>query len=98
MNLKHFVFAVGLTTLTFTWIGINKIFLSSVLNALKQKSTADYHRAFLELLVRLSFSKEYIDVELTNNQVKTLSDEDVEKYYKRCITFMETYETSGEQE
>ena len=39
MNLNNFFFAVDWAATTFTWIGINKIFLSSILNALNQKIT-----------------------------------------------------------
>ena len=110
MNLNNFVFTAGWTSVAFTWIKINKIFLSSIFNALKQKSTlserffifsddvTDYHRELVEFLVTLGNSKTIIDVEFTNDQVKSLSDEDVEKYYKRCKAFIDTYyETSCEQ-
>ena len=108
MNLNNFVFAVGWAATTFTWIGIIKIFLSSILNALKQKSTpserffffsdiTDYHREMLEFLVTLGNSKPIIGVELTKDQVESLSDEDVEKYYKRYKAFIDPYVTSCEQ-
>ena len=63
MNLNNFVFTAGWAAVGFTWFEINKIFLSSALNALKQKSTpserrfifsddiTDYHREVVEFLV-----------------------------------------------
>ena len=109
MNPNNFVFAVGWSAIAFTWIKINTIFSSSILNALKQKSTpserffifsddiTDYHREVVEFLVIPDTSKTIIGVELTNDQVESLSDEDVEKYYKRCKALNDTYETSCEQ-
>ena len=110
MNLNNFVFTAGWAAVAFTWFKINKSFLSSAPNALKQKSTppernfvfsddiTDYHREVLESLVTtLGYSKTIISVELTKDQVKALSNEDVEKYYKGYKPFIDPYVTSSEE-
>ena len=49
----------------------------------------EYHRGVLEYLVALGTSEEIIGVKLTPEQVEHLSPEDMEKYYKDYIAFIE---------
>ena len=49
----------------------------------------EYHRGVLEYLVALGTSEEITDVKLTSEQVEHLSPEDVEKYHKDYIAFIE---------